>query len=338
MATSTSGSLLAYSGGCGLTKSSPLNLRRGGNWCKSGGVKVRRYENAMIPGCTAAWQELAGVVLFSAFPFTIVKAIANSSIGEQLQQRMLETKAVAKREAGAARAAESNARDTSMWYREGRPKWLGPIPYKYPEHLQGEAPGDYGFDILGLACDPVAFNKYFNFEILHARWAMLAALGVVIPELLDHFGSVKFSEPVWWRVGYAKLQGDTLDYLGIPGLHIAGAQGVVVIAFCQVILMVGPEYARYCGIEALEPLGIFLPGCINYPGGALFDPLGLSKDPAAFEDLKVKEMKNGRLAMVAWLGFYVQAIVTQKGPIDNLFDFIADPIHNNLLASAIAPT
>jgi hypothetical protein len=59
--------------------------------------------------------QLAGVVLFSAFPFTIVKAIANSSIGEQLQQRMLETKAVAKQEAGAARAAESNARDTRFF-------------------------------------------------------------------------------------------------------------------------------------------------------------------------------------------------------------------------------
>ena len=35
---------------------------------------------------------------------------------------------------------------------------------------------------------------------------MLAALGVVIPELLDRFGDVQFSEPVWWRVGYAKLQ------------------------------------------------------------------------------------------------------------------------------------
>lgn len=33
-------------------------------------------------------------------------------------------------------------------------------------------------------------------------------------------------------------QGDTLDYLGIPGLHVAGSQGVIVIAICQALLMV----------------------------------------------------------------------------------------------------
>ncbi|KAJ0520746.1 putative chlorophyll A-B binding protein [Helianthus annuus] len=57
-----------------------------------------------------------------------------------------------------------------------------------------------------LGQDPVAFKRYYNFEILHARWAMLAALGALIPELLDLVGAFHFVEPVWWRVGYSKLQ------------------------------------------------------------------------------------------------------------------------------------
>eukprot|EP00897_Mesotaenium_endlicherianum_P004464 jgi/Mesen1/4045/ME000213S03076 len=268
-----------------------------------GGRHVSALARSKVAGARADWKELVGVLIFSAAPFATVKAIANSSLGERLQARMNESKAEGQARAAAAAQAQAAARQQS-------------------------------------------------YEILHARWAMLGALGALIPELLVRATPVSFSEPVWWNVGLAKLQGDTLDYLGVPGLHIAGAQGVLIIAVAQVLLMVGPEYARYCGIEALEPLGIYLPGDINYPGG-VFDPLGLTQDAAAFEDLKVrarahdlffnsdaaafenlevKEMKNGRLAMVAWLGFYIQALVTQKGPVQNVEDFLTDPVHNNVFA------
>ena len=128
-------------------------------------------------------------------------------------------------------------------------------------------------------------------------------------------------------------QAAELDYLGIPGLHIAGAQGLAIIAACQFFLMGGPEYARYVGLRGLEPVGIFLNGTdATYPGGGIFDPLGLADDAAKLQEQKVAEIKHGRLAMVTMLAFAVQAAVTKAGPVDNLLSFLADPAHNNITA------
>lgn len=54
-------------------------------------------------------------------------------------------------------------------------------------------------------------------------------------------------------------------------------------------------------------------------GGKFFDPIGFSRgDEAMYRKYKQNEITNGRLAMVANLGFWAQYAATGKGPIENL--------------------
>ena len=63
-----------------------------------------------------------------------------------------------------------------------------------------------------------------------------------------------------------------------------------------------------------------------------FDPLGMGADS---DSMKLKEIKNGRAAMIAFVGICVQALVLREGPLAALQDHVANPFGNNLATNVM---
>lgn len=105
-------------------------------------------------------------------------------------------------------------------------KWYGPDRTMFlpagiwdrencPDYLDGSLPGDYGYDMLKLGKDKDTVDKYRENEIIHARWAMLGAAGMIIPEGLAANGA-DIKGATWFETGAEMLNGGTLNYFAVP--------------------------------------------------------------------------------------------------------------------------
>lgn len=184
-------------------------------------------------------------------------------------------------------------------------------------------------DLMMTASDPESLRWNQQAELVHCRWAMLGAAGIFIPEFLTKLGIL--NTPSWYTAGELEYFTDTTTLFIIELIFIGWAEG-----------------RRWADI--------IKPGCVNtdpifpdnkltgtdvgYPGGLWFDPLGWgSGSPEKVKELRTKEIKNGRLAMLAVMGAWFQHIYTGTGPIDNLFAHLADPGHATVFAvSSATPT
>ena len=194
--------------------------------CPVGPVGSVRSVRTRALGWGADWNwDTLATLVFAATPFLAVQAFADSDAGKAIFDRLKEEKPLLKKKALEDERARRRARVEDPSVAKLYPN--GPDSY----------PGDVGFDPWNLSKDEAALDRYFEFELLHGRWAMLGALGAVVPELFP--GNLPKEGTLWWNVGYYKLtSGEDLNYFGVEGLHVAGNQGILIIAIAQVLLMV----------------------------------------------------------------------------------------------------
>ena len=145
-----------------------------------------------------------------------------------------------------------------------------------PAKLDGSMIGDNGFDPLGFTDTLKDLNYVRAAEIKHGRVAMLAVVGFVVPFHFMPSTGNPLSDVV--ALGYG------------PNLQILFAIGCIELATWK---------QTFSGSNG---------------GDYNFDPMGQLKGKSAkdIDTLKLKELKNGRLAMVGIMGMIIEEVPTQS--------------------------
>lgn len=159
-----------------------------------------------------------------------------------------------------------------------------PMPFRW-----GGDKSSKNFDPVGFAeRSPEWLNWFREAELKHGRQAMLATVGLVVPE-------------------FVRIPGAQFSFESIPNV-LDAHDALLDTSMKQILLWI--SLAEVMTLGALSNMNEF----DRAPGDFGFDPMGLyPTDPKAQEEMKLKELKNGRLAMVAIGGMIHGAIVSGHG-------------------------
>jgi len=199
-------------------------------------------------------------------------------------------------------------------------KFSASLPFlRRPQHLTQQYAGDVGFDPLDLAKSPEKLEYYREAEVKHARIAMLAAAGWPVSELFDRKITDVIDADFGLTLSPLVDGSDRVPSLLNGGLdHVSPYFWGFCLGLTAAIDLKGIRNSRY----ADDDDGTYLPGDYG------FDPLRMyPTDEEGQERMQLAEIKHGRLAMLAVVGFATQEFVSQVGVVDETPAFFNPLFH-----------
>ena len=173
--------------------------------------------------------------------------------------------------------------------------------YDATKQIGSSAPFGF-FDPAGFSSSITEdqFKLYQEAEIKHGRVSMIAFLGIVFGELLQN-GGIFFDGKIQGPAIYQYQQADAVFPFSTVVLALIGAIELFTIT----------KAWQPLGDTLREPSGLAKLRSDYEPGMLGFDPLGLApKNSKELDIVRVKELNNGRLAMIAVAGIVAQELVS----------------------------